>query len=339
MRVRRSVGDRVRGSFDGMRRFRCRSADCGFNGLLTQRRGAGRQTTLRAASARRALLAWGLALAAGVVVAAAAAVVVLKAGWEPLDRVAHPGGPHRLPPGMQFDGTPVVALRTVATAATAAIPPGGPALAASADAMPSAHPAGLALREGCVWGQPGRSPYQGTVEQALRAGRLPDEVVAPLVARIQARQITDRVDIRREGIRAQRDGREFSPRGLALSFGRSMCLESRVNFKPGHVEPADFYEVRDSAGRTHRVIVPDVCGNVSVLSTRGERSTAGKLMAGAGHWLLDHLSARAADDGWQVREAVALADTDKRHTVPEPGTLLCVLAALLGLWWVGRRGG
>ena len=27
------------------------------------------------------------------------------------------------------------------------------------------------------------------------------------------------------------------------------------------------------------------------------------------------------------------------QAVPEPGTLLCVLAALLGLVWVGRRGG
>jgi len=29
---------------------------------------------------------------------------------------------------------------------------------------------------------------------------------------------------------------------MAMSFGHTLCLHSRVNFAPGHVEPADLYQ-------------------------------------------------------------------------------------------------
>jgi hypothetical protein len=44
-----------------------------------------------------------------------------------------------------------------------------------------------------------------------------------------------------------------------------MCLDSAVNFAPGHVEYADLFVATDDQGQTHYVMIPDVCGNVSVL--------------------------------------------------------------------------
>jgi hypothetical protein len=41
-------------------------------------------------------------------------------------------------------------------------------------------------------------------------------------------------------------------------------LGTRVNLKPGHVEPARLFEAQDPvSGRVYSVMVPDVCGNVS----------------------------------------------------------------------------
>lgn len=307
-----------------MRRYRCRSAACGFNGLLQPRRAGARARaaqSLRAAAGLRALVLSALALVLGLVFACGMAWLVLRAGWAPVDRLVHPGGLQRLTPGQHFEGDPLPDVRP----ATWTLNPS--AMAAPGQA--------LALRRHCIWGQPGRKPYTGTPEQALAAGRVPADLVPVLARRIRAGERSDRVEIRREGLRTLGDGREFSPRGLALSFGLSMCLDSRVNFAPGHVEMADFYEVRDAQGQAHRVIVPDVCGNVSVLSADGARSLAGRWVAGAAGWLLDGPGEhKAADDTLQAGHALALADA---RQVPEPGSLGCVVAGLAALVWTARR--
>ena len=319
------------------------------------------------------------ALVGGLSLAAAAALVVLRVGltqplaqtWRHMQFTTHPGGVQRLPPGESYDGellrvsaqAPGLGLTspggppgTLTAAARAGVAAPSPAISvsrsspakppANPSANPSAHPSAsppaaeaLSLRQGCVWGQPGRNPYQGTVEQALRAGRLPAELIGPLAERIRARQANDRVSISSTGIRAEHGGREFSPRGLALSFGHSMCLNSRVNFAPGHVEPADLYLVSDTAGRQRAVVVPDICGNVSVLSAGGERRHWPRWVAGP----LDALYAALATVPDIPDDETALADaaTSERasgqqagHTVPEPGTLACVLAGLLAAWRV-----
>ena len=293
----------------------------------------------------------------GLSLAAAAALLVLQVGlsqplaqtWRQMRHTTHPGGVYRLPPGESFDGellrvstlapetdlnSPGGLPETLPAAAgvgVAASPPSPPA----APAAPAAE--GLSLRQGCVWGKPGRNPYQGTVEQALRAGRLPTELIGPLAERIRARQASDRVSISSTGIRAEHSGREFSPRGLALSFGHSMCLNSRVNFAPGHVEPADLYLVSDAAGRQRAVVVPDVCGNVSVLSAGGERRQWPRWVAGPLDLLYTALAAAPddQDDEAALAQAAALdgpAGPETGHTVPEPGTLACVLAGLLAAW-------
>jgi len=124
-------------------------------------------------------------------------------------------------------------------------------------------------------------------------------------------------------IRGVAGGREFEPKSIAMSFGRTLCLQTRVNFVPGHVEEADLYEASDGNGRKYAVMVPDVCGNVSVLGARGEREDP--LLAGA------DAQGRAAGNG---------GDKDARLEVPEPGSLAIVLAALAslaGVWRWRRR--
>lgn len=129
----------------------------------------------------------------------------------------------------------------------------------------------LTLRRGCAWGIPGRNPYRGTTEQALQAAGLPPEVVREVAALRAAGHPTDQLEIRNESIRALGDGRTFDPRNVALTFGETLCLNSRVNFPRGHVEKAALYEARDARGRWHSIMVPEVCGNVSVLGARGQR--------------------------------------------------------------------
>lgn len=178
------------------------------------------------------------------------------------------------------------------------------------------------MRRGCAWGQPGRNPYVGTVEQALLHARLPTEVVTEVSRKVRAREVSDRLEIRTGSIQGVKHGRDFDPQRVAMSFGRTLCLNSRVNFAPGHVEGADLYEAKDSRGRLHAVMVPDVCGNVSVLGERGERRRA------------LHAAGGADDDWWLLATAAAMADD---HSVAEPGSLAAALAALAALAGVSAR--
>jgi hypothetical protein len=178
----------------------------------------------------------------------------------------------------------------------------------------------LALKQGCAWAQPGRSPYRGSVEQALVSARLPAEVVQRIALKVHAGQRDDRLLISNTSIRTQRDAREFDPRNVAMTYARTLCVNTRVNFKPGHTEAASLYEAADEQGRLHSVMVPDVCGNVSVLGVRMERRRAQGLpvlaeVSSASIPVLHTVWIEEVADG-QVRQ------------VPESGTLANVLAGL-----------
>ncbi len=145
---------------------------------------------------------------------------------------------------------------------------------AKAPSKPAESGAGqdqLQIRQDCAWGDPGRNPYRGTIEEALEGARLPAEVVERLAGMIRAGQATDRLEITNASIRTVHQYREYNPRSIAMTFGKTLCVNTRVNFKPDHMERADLYEVADASGATYSVMVPYVCGNVSVLSDREER--------------------------------------------------------------------
>lgn len=193
---------------------------------------------------------------------------------------------------------------------------------------------GLTLRQNCAWGRPGGNPYKGSVEQALNAARLPPEVVAAVASKVKAGQTSDELVISNDGIRGQRLGRDYSPRGFAMTYGHTICLNTRVNFRPGHVERAALYEVNDAQGRRHAVMVPEVCGNVSVLSERGRRAPSNVLAAG--DMLPANMALLAGEVASDGGRRFALASSEQ-NTVPEPGSLPSVLIGLAVLAWRIRR--
>lgn len=317
-------------------------------GRVRQRR---RQRLARASATRRGLarvapwagrLLVGTLLAAGL--ASALAVAWLGATGRDPYRLGAPGvhfegdalpaGHALLRPRPATPGVLPVAGRLPAGAPGQAVA-AGPGSGAAAAALPAEPP--LAYRQRCVWGQPGRNPYRGTVVQALQSAHLPDEVVRAVAANIAAGQPTDRLEIRREGIRALGSGRRFDPRRVALTYGQTLCVNARVNFAAGHMEPAALYEAADAAGRVYAVMVPEVCGNVSVLSQQGERARP-RLLAVAEEappGPLRRLPAALEDGGGEG--LFAFADDRPAQTVPEPGTLLCVVLGLAALALVRRR--
>jgi hypothetical protein len=328
-RRRRSLAQRwlLRGTALG--RYRCTDRSCGWTGLLTRDLGAAaaRPTSAPRGSNWRA--------PRGVVPLALAAFAVLAAQWgagfAPVANV--PVGARLFAPGEAFDGEAlpedhpllVPALHVVEAAEPAHVSPGTPPrerAAAASVASPRPPAAGLGLRRFCAWGHPGRMPYRGTVDEALRAARLPAEVREQIVAAVAAGRPHGRLVITNDTIRSVSGERAFEPQGIAMAFGRTLCLGTRVNFKPGHSEPASLYEAFDTAGHRHSVMVPDVCGNVSVLRPQGDLPGLAKgvpmVLAG-----LDPL-----DPGAPTPMTASAGASEKPNEVPVPGTLALALVAL-----------
>lgn len=237
--------------------------------------------------------------------------------------------------GISHDGEPLAAKHPLALAAavteavSASAPPGVGTEAVSAANAPTA--AGLTLRQNCAWGQPGRNPYRGTPEQALMAAKLPLEVVKEIAADIREGRLTDRLIIAREGIRNASGSRQFLAAPFVMSYGHTICLNARVNFVPGHTEPAKLYEATDAQGRRYAVMVPEVCGNVSVIGESG----GGRRVSLAAGVPYSQETLNGAGSGTDV---ISAEDAGPTNTVPLPGTLPLVLSGLAAAWLLRRRG-
>jgi hypothetical protein len=117
-----------------------------------------------------------------------------------------------------------------------------------------------------------------------------------------------------------------------MTYGKTLCLNSRVHFVPGHVERADLYEVTDTRAVTYSVMVPYVCGNISVLTPYGKSAgTAG----GVGN--VGQGRTRGAQGvqslAWGTRETTQ----QRGNSVPEPKTWALMLGGLALLGWFTRR--
>jgi len=203
------------------------------------------------------------------------------------------------------------------------------------DSRVTANRSGLQLRQNCAWGVPGRRPYRGTVAQALEAARLPEEVVRKIDVMVSLGLVSDQVAISRESIQAVRTQRRFDPTIVAMGFADTLCFATRVNFQPGHVEFADLYEATDGKGNSFAVMVPYVCGNVSVLAARAERddvATAFMKVPGGTTVGRSDLPRQGTRRGSSFpRSSVPGSATPAQATVqsvPEPGTLASIGAAL-----------
>jgi hypothetical protein len=212
----------------------------------------------------------------------------------------------------------------MATAAPAASSTASSPVVAAAGAAPPR----LAMRRHCAWGTPGANPYRGSVEQALRAARLPEAVVQRVAHEVREGRPTERLTLARGEIRALDSGRRFDPGRIALTFGTTLCLDSAINFRPGHTEGADLYSVVDDEGAEYHVMVPEVCGNVSVLGETAE-----------GDPRLQHAHGDGADNrvrlmpmqlDWNPAQDRAQVNglQSSGRPVTAPGTLALVLAGL-----------
>ncbi len=334
-RVPRRPEDRSLGTAPALRRYRCRAAACSWEGLLTRRGSSNRSASKR--QRRWLKFAPWLLAAFGVLAIGAFAVVLGSQNRAPV-------GWQTPPPGQSFDGDPLPVGHPLLTRSTEAAPSistgasqSRPSAAADEPAArPEATATRLQLRRHCAWGQPGRSPYRGTPEQAMVLAQLPPEVVRRIDADIRTGNVTDRLTITNASIRADSSKREFDPGTVAMTYGHTLCLGTRVNFEEGHAERADLYEATAADGRVYAVMVPHVCGNVSVLGQRAERLRR----APAG-------GAQTADDAMRrLPDALMHADDDGRRfasaeggsrSVPEPATLGLVLAGLMLLAVLRRR--
>lgn len=302
-----------------MGRFRCTGTRCGWNGLLTRR--------LEDDSPARAQ--WRRSALRGLVPLLLAGVAVLAAQWgaanAPVADV--PVGARHFAPGEAFDGEALPAEHPLLVPASLQA-----AIGTDGDA-PSENARGLTLRRFCAWGRPGRMPYRGSVEEALRAAQVPKAVRDQIGAAIAAGRPHDRLTVANDAIRTASGTQTFDADGFAMTYGRTLCLGTRVNFRAGHTEAASLYEAFDQNGRRYSVMVPDVCGNVSVLRSRGELA---QRSAGQPHTTLTGLDPLdPGDPGQRVMHAVL---SGKPNEVPTPGTLGLSLAGLLAAFFAGRRG-
>jgi hypothetical protein len=235
-------------------RFECRSAACGWSGLL-----APHATPDATPDGERRRPRVAGALLAFVVAAAALGLVVVT-----VDRwVAGSGA------GPAATQTTAM-LRPQIQEAAVQVPPAGWHTVGEAlpsdDARHAGHAAGLQLRHGCIWGAPGRDPYRGTAEQALQAAGLPADAVRAIAQRIRRGESDGEVMLARDGIQSADGQRQFGRRLVASTYGMTLCFDTLVNFAEGHVERAPLFEFTSADGRRFSVIVPDVCGNVGVIS-------------------------------------------------------------------------
>jgi hypothetical protein len=250
-------------------------------------------------------------------------------------------GTHVVGRGTHLDGERLPAPHPLTTRVSAS------ALETEPEGFDESPGSELRVRRHCAWGLPGRNPYRGSPNQALQTAQLSAHVVQKISADIRAGRKVDRVRIDNAKIVATGSGRVFDNTRVAMTYGMTLCVDTRVNFRPGHSEGGDLYEAMDEDGRIYAVMVPDVCGNVSVLGQRHVAESAAAASAPADRpWMRWPAEERPR----LLPDALLYADEAERgrdgkaggaNEVPEPGTLLLAslalaLAAALGWMRHGR---
>ena len=350
MRSRRSRAEREQ---QGSRRWRCKQPGCLWAGLLPQPalpapRIPALPSALGAATAlaRRARphARQALALAAVGLLTAAATAWMLRA--KPVETVMV--GSHVVHRGTHLDGERLAPTHPLHSRLPAQ------AMEAEPRGYSEAEGALLRVRRHCAWGLPGRNPYRGSAVQALQTATLSPTVVKQIASDIRAGRRVDRVRIDNSTIRAERSGREFDPQRVAMTYGMTLCVDTRINLGAGHSEGADLYEAMDDDGRIYAVMVPDACGNVSVLGQRYVREAA-PTPAATGLDATAASSTRADPRPWmrlppeerirQLPDGLRYADREgvddvrpgtDGQPVNTPGSLALSGLALAALWLVRR---
>ena len=308
-------------------RYRCVDASCLWEGLIGESKWP----------------AWGLALPKRTVLLGVLGVSLLlvaaATGWwlhRPAKDERVMVGPHVVNRGTHLEGDQLPSAHPLRKEVPAAL------LEREPEGFSEAPKAMLHVRRHCAWGLPGRNPYRGSVEQALRTAQLSETVVKAIAADIKAGRKVDRVTISNDRIVAHKSGRVFDARRVAMTYGMTLCVDTRVNFKPGHTEGADLYEAIDDDGRVYAVMVPEVCGNVSVLGQEFVKNAPEGAQDDARPWmrLPPELRPRMLPDKLRFFDKPPGGKPpDGGNDVPEPGSLLLAALALAAAAWSLRRTG
>lgn len=216
------------------------------------------------------------------------------------------------------------------------------------DARRPAKPAQLVLRRACAWGVPGRDP-QGDRGAGAERGQVARTASAQ-VRRADRDEAGQRPGVdHRDGITSLKTGRPIEHKSMDMAFGNTMCFNTRVNFKPGHVELADLYQTVDEDGKVHTVMVPYACGNVTVLGDRDDRDnrTDGDVLGdrferapgATGGNANNGVTARNAQAARKdINSSAGSAGTGTGiNSVPGPRTLALFAGGVAGVVWVANR--
>jgi predicted RNA-binding Zn-ribbon protein involved in translation (DUF1610 family) len=248
VKVHRQARDRVVSVFHSVRRYRCRSADCGWQGLIDRPRTPASLWS----SLRRAPAFW---FVAGML-ATLFAVLMIQV-WLVVE---HAKPAPISPENWELEPLPIAA----------GVSQGGKPL--EPDDLRLRPPVAPAeLRRGCIWGGPGQLPYDGSLRAALVAARLPEPLVDKFAAMRDGALVSDRLEISSAGIRNTTHRRHFGYTMKAMAVERTVCFNTRVNFAAGVVATAELYELVDSDGERHLIMVVPQGGNVAVLDEHTER--------------------------------------------------------------------
>ena len=261
-RVHRQLPDHLLGVFRTVHRYRCTRPDCEWVGIVSTDAPARREDAARPGWGWRALwffagCAFALAAVQGARMYSAHKAQVQARAAAAAKLASLPA--IEVPEGESHDGETL----------------------AQDDPLAMGNETPLRLARNCAWGIPGRNPYQGTVGQALTAARLPESAVRKFESLVANGQVSDQLLISRDGITTVSGRRRFDAKSFDMAFGKTLCFDTRVNFRGDHTETADLYEATDADGRPYAIMVPIVCGNVAVLGERAERNGNGRTTNGS----------------------------------------------------------
>jgi len=159
----------------------------------------------------------------------------------------------------------------------------------------------------CSWDNPGHNPYMGSIAAAVARYDIPEDARQEIILKAARVQYDDVADITKGGIYSRTNS--YSEL-RDMHFGTSYCKGKVTidNWKYDHIERALIY-----CSQGYCIAVPFVCRNVSLVTPKGLTNPS------------------------EHRDPIPKVPEDKVNTVPEPPTILLLMAALVGIILLKRK--
>ena len=241
-KIHRHWPDRLLSIVHSVRRYRCRSQTCAWQGLIAQPRDS--------ASPWTGVARWAVAWIIAGVAATLLVVLLVRTLWDPQRADTTAAG------GLRWQAEPIAEVPGESIA--------GKPLTADDPRHSAGGPLGAPLR-GCVWGGPGQHAYGGSLADALAAAQVPGDIVSKLSLMRDAGVVSDRLELSSAGIYSADNKRDFGLTMRALTFDKSICFDAKMNLPSRTVAAANLYEIVDAKQQRYSIMVVANGGNVAVL--------------------------------------------------------------------------